>query len=352
MKGEVKILSDKMVPFENEMSKFIDEHEADLNEHIIIWKDWVEYLKEPNLDEEEKLIGEEARKYHHGEKTRLNNEKKKIQVKINSIKAQIVVLEKKIKAIRDKRCKGNEGIIAKYENSMLVIAGIYLNLYHGGSLNGVCVLKFFRFHDEIMRVHELECLNSLGRRRDMMGVRNCITDEELRKQLAIFSRAYHAIDLVFSNLRLLDPTEEEMKRTEISVKILEFIWSEEIQINWTPKAMLTLVYAAKQQREFGGLGDKGEDYGERMHQSRARNVRRTASISKDFIKMETNHSRWEYAKADPKVKSTCEEVKISCMRRLKGVTKATKDKRLEADRRKRRDKFFLNHKHLADKSNL
>ena len=89
-----------------------------------------------------------------------------------------------------------------------------------------------------------------------------------------------------------------------------------------------------------------------MHQSRARNVRRTASISKDFIKMETNHSRWEYAKADPKVKSTCEEVKISCMRRLKGVTKATKDKRLEADRRKRRDKFFLNHKHLADKSNL
>ena len=55
------------------------------------------------------------------------------------------------------------------------------------------------------------------------------------------------------------------------------------KINWTPKAMLTLVYAAKQQREFRGLGDKGEDYGERMHQSRARNVRRTASISKDFV---------------------------------------------------------------------
>lgn len=76
LKGEVKILLDEMVPFEDEMTKFIDEHEADLNEHIVNWKDWVEYLKEPNLDEEEKLIGEEARKYHHGEKTRLNNGKK------------------------------------------------------------------------------------------------------------------------------------------------------------------------------------------------------------------------------------------------------------------------------------
>ena len=68
--------------------------------------------------------------------------------------------------------------------------------------------------------------------------------------------------------------------------------------------------------------------------------------------METNHSRWEYAKADPKIKSTCEDVKNSFKRRLKGVTKDTKDKMLEADRRKRRDKFFVNHKHLADKSNL
>ena len=148
---------------------------------------------------------------------------------MDPIKAQIIVLENKIKAIREKRCKGNEGIIATFDNSLQRIAGIYLNLYHGGSLNGVCILKFFRFHDEIMRVHELESLNSLGRRRDMIGARNCITDEELRKQLAIFSRAYHAIDLVFSHLRLLDPIEEEMKRTEISVKILEYIWSEEVK---------------------------------------------------------------------------------------------------------------------------
>ena len=85
-----------------------------------------------------------------------------------------------------------------------------------------------------------------------------------------------------SLLRLLAPSEEEMQNTETSIRILEYVWSKELEIPWTPKALLTFAYASKQQREFGGLGDKGEHFGKRMHQVRARNEKRTVAISNDF----------------------------------------------------------------------
>ena len=126
------------------------------------------------------------------------------------IEREIYELEIRVKEIRKKRCTSNEGIIAQLENLLRVIAGIYLCLYHGGSLNGVCVLRFFQYHTEIMKAHELECIASLQERRRLMGATKCVTDEELRAHFAKFSRAYSALDLVFSQLRLLAPSGEEI----------------------------------------------------------------------------------------------------------------------------------------------
>ena len=155
----------------------------------------------------------------------------------------------------------------------------------------------------------------------------CITDEKLEEKL-----------------QGIDPTEEELERTEKSIRILEYIWTKELKINWTPKALLTFVYLARQQREFGGLGDKSEDFGESLHQSRVRNVRRTHSISKDFDKQEANHTRWEFAKSDPKIEAISQEVKLKSKRNFIGLHRETKGARMLS--------FLETHGHLADLSEL
>ena len=340
-------------PHQEELEKFNADHLPDLNDHIVMWKDCVAKLKEVDLSSEERNFWDATRKYHYGEKNRLGAELKSIKTNMAPLLQSIKEDRKEANEIRNKRCKGSEGVVAKFENLLTIIAGIYLTLYHGGSLNGVCVLKFFKHHTDLMEGLEEECFHTLSRRRDMLGVDECITNEELRVQLDIFSRAYNAVDLVFSHLRLLDPSEDEMQITDTSVKILEHIWTNELKMRWTPKAMLTFVYASKQQREFGGLGDKGEDFGERMHQERARDVRRTASISNKFAMMELNRTRWHYMKSDPEIAVLTEEVHQSFKRQFKDQNKRENNKQeLAKERRERRLKFYETHKHLAELSNL
>jgi hypothetical protein len=354
LKALILTKKEKLKPLEDERAKFEDEEGANLNHHIVSWKECVEQLKECDLSKDVRDHLEETRSYHFKLKNELSGKIKEIEKKMAPIEKEIYELEIRVKEIRKKRCTStNEGIIAQLENLLKVIAGIYLCLYHGGSLNGVCVLRFFQYHTEIMKAHELECIASLQERRRLMGAAKCITDEELRTHLAKFSRAYSALDLVFSLLRLLAPSEEEMQNTDTSIRILEYIWSKELEIPWTPKALLTFAYASKQQREFGGLGDKGEDFGERMHQVRARNEKRTVAISNDFKKMELNHNQWDHARCDPEIKSITERVNNACKRKFKdGAKRATKQETREEERKQKRNVFFQAHKHLADKSSL
>ena len=83
--------------------------------------------------------------------------------------------------------------------------------------------------------------------------------------LTKFEYLFETTDLVFSNLRLLAPTEEEINETEKAIKVLEQIWKD-LELYVTPKAHILFYHTIEQMRFFEGISDMVEDFIERFQQ--------------------------------------------------------------------------------------
>ena len=95
------------------------------------------------------------------------------------------------------------------------------------------------------------------------------SDDEVN---AVLDKHYSLLqmqDAVYSSLRIIAPTEKEMGETEERIAMMEKLWTE-LEFSITPKAHLIFRHAAKDQRDFGGLGDKIEDSLEQVHQEQIR----------------------------------------------------------------------------------
>ena len=98
------------------------------------------------------------------------------------------------------------------------------------------------------------------------GETDCPNSAELTNALLSFDakmtqheHLFTAQDGVYSSLHLIAPTEREMNTTVTRVKKMKILWCE-MGFSVTPKAHLIFEHACNNQLEFGGIGDKIEDF--------------------------------------------------------------------------------------------
>ena len=80
-----------------------------------------------------------------------------------------------------------------------------------------------------------------------------------------FQCLFEITDVVFSHLRILDPTEEEMDSTEKAINEMKRIWKD-MEIYFTPKAHILFEHMIDQIQFFEGIADVVGDFIECLHQ--------------------------------------------------------------------------------------
>ena len=73
------------------------------------------------------------------------------------------------------------------------------------------------------------------------------------------------LDLVFSLLRTVAPTANEIAEAERSLKVLQALWLN-LGFNITPKAHILFYHTLEQFKNYDGIADKVEDFVEKAHQ--------------------------------------------------------------------------------------
>jgi len=89
------------------------------------------------------------------------------------------------------------------------------------------------------------------------------------------------LDATFGYLRIIDPNEEELTNTAAAVRITKAIWLK-LGFSITPKAHILFEHVCDQQREYGGLADKCEDWIEQSHQTGMRLEHLTSRMPKKY----------------------------------------------------------------------
>ena len=97
-----------------------------------------------------------------------------------------------------------------------------------------------------------------------------------------FISLFEIMDLVFSKLRILDPTAEEIESTEKGVQMLEFTWRK-LQLSITPKCHILFDHTFHQVKSHNGIADLVEDYVKHAHQTGKQLDHLVARISSPFF---------------------------------------------------------------------
>ena len=116
--------------------------------------------------------------------------------------------------------------------------------FHGGAMNGVCCRRLLDNVETIFK--KIRKLTS--ERLKLNTKRNFDVDIKIVTDvLTKFEYLFETTDLVFSNLRLLAPTEEEINETEKAIKVLEQVWKD-LELYVTPKAHILFYHTIEQVR--------------------------------------------------------------------------------------------------------
>lgn len=108
---------------------------------------------------------------------------------------------------------------------------------------------------------------------------SAVSTKDLEETMDLYEQLYGLLDKIFSDLRKILPSEEELVDLEDAIKYARVIWIERLQISCTPKAhALFDGHALEQHKRVEGLGDKTEDFVEHGHQLGLRDERRTWNI--------------------------------------------------------------------------
>ena len=108
-------------------------------------------------------------------------------------------------------------------------------------------------------------------------------------------------DVVFSHLRILSPTEEEIKETYEAIKMLENVWRD-LDMYITPKAHILFSHTVQQIRFFDGIADLVEDFIKGFHQTGKKLDHLVARMSSQgFRKQELTKIRQQWISNDPEV---------------------------------------------------
>ena len=185
--------------------------------------------------------------------------------------------------------------------------------FHGGAMNGVCCRRLL---DNVEAL--FEDIRKLGMNRlKQKKIRKDKDEEKLTVVLEDFYQLFETIDLIFSLLRVLAPTDQEIEAAATAIKVLEVIW-EQIDMNKTPKAHILFNHTIDQVRRFGGIADMAEDFVEKSHQTGKRLDHLIARMSSQcFRQQELVKIRRQWLSNDPSVLKQMQCVAVSSKRAVR-----------------------------------
>jgi hypothetical protein len=195
----------------------------------------------------------------------------------------------------------------------------------GGTIEGNGARKLMESADAIINEMEEHVLQSTTR---FVG-----TDEEIRHVGETHRHLLHSLDGYFSCLRT--------KRFHLTPAILAkgkgfrdrvLAYERYLGMSVTTKSHLIGDHSCEQQEELQGLGDIGEDFGERNHQDQAKADRRLGCV-RNFAAREKIKSLEEVQAKDTKVQAKIIEIKV---KRSRGQYEGT-EARQAAKRQRRLD---------------
>ena len=154
--------------------------------------------------------------------------------------------------------------------------GVELSSYHGGSLNGKDVKKVMNNASHIF--DQLAAILKEGKRKDCL-----MSDDDIGLLCLHFWEVYVLWDGAFSLARKIDPTDEDTETYQRFV-LAALQGSLTLQCSITPKVHAMLRHVKWQMKNLpGGLGDKMEDWVERIHQWGIRMRRRFRTVQDPLV---------------------------------------------------------------------
>ena len=132
------------------------------------------------------------------------------------------------------------------------------------------------------------------------------------------------MDVVFTNLRILAPSDKDIEETKKSIEVLKMLWTN-LDINITPKAHILFVHTLDQYKRFGGIADMVEDFVEKSHQTGKKLDHLVARMnSQCYYQQELVKIRRQWLASDPRVTLQKDKVHEASKRRLKNSPKNSK----------------------------
>ena len=296
-------LKDRLCDIENEMNNIVDSIEVHTTNRNVS-------LMEIKSDPEAKEIYELSKKCLSD----LIDKKRKLTSEKRSVKGSI-------EEEKNKRSDNEENI----ENLLHVILDqckIKKQHFHGGSMNGVCCRRLLDNVEVIFeKVHLLV--------KSKMEKRNRNKNSKMRmSQLTVvidtFQSLFQAMDVVFSKLRIIAPSETEINEIKVGIRVLETIW-EELELSVTPKFHILVTHTVEQVIRFDGIADKVEDFVEKAHQIGKKLDHLVARMnSRCFRQKEMVKIRRQWLANDPQITNQLKTISQSRKRKLNNIPSLTK----------------------------
>jgi hypothetical protein len=220
--------------------------------------------------------------------------------------------------------------------------GVELSSYHGGSLNGKDIKKVMNnathLFDEFAKIFKE------GKREGCP-----LSDEDIDAMCLHFKEVFVLWDGAFSLARTINPTEEEAQTYQRFVEAA-LHGSKILQCPITPKVHIMLRHVFWQMIHLpGGMGDKMEDWVERLHQWGIRLRRRFRTVQDPLVRAtarEKATSRCNHPEVLAQVNATDEQNKRIFLVKKEDDTISTKRKHQRGEGRIRAHQYFAENKDL------
>ena len=243
---------------------------------------------------------------------------KRLELQLKQLKDDKDSTYQKMKDLVKKRSGKDGGLDSKFFK-ILAENNVQIQSYHGGALTGGDILNLFDNLDEIFDKLRVECDKVLTEQRTAQNDNSpnpIPTDEEVRKKLDDHHHLFSLQDSVYSCLRIVCPTEEDYEKTEKAIKAMEKKW-EEMGMSKTPKSHLLFDHALDDMKKYGGLGDKVEDFLERLHQLQLKLDAVTMRMKGGDVVRLKYQARLIWRDSDPGVRDQIERVHGSTSYRIR-----------------------------------
>ncbi len=150
------------------------------------------------------------------------------------------------------------------------------------------------------------------------------TEEEVKNITEKVKDMLLVQDVIFSHTRAINPTWKEVKHVRRSIKILRKLLPE-VGVSITPQVHLELAHLVEEMIRLGGLGDKVEEWLEKLHQMWKRMTYLTQRMTTGWESKMTTIHKYMWRNSDPFVIHEAERVTKALERKSQDQKKSKAD---------------------------